>query len=352
MDISNLGEDRFLRKDPSQNDETKDAIYASLHPTPKRGNNDQRKIGRPKGNEEDAGAPNIITGTVITSCFIQTSALPSRIELQGNDLTFFDDTYAQDGKVIGDTSRLIFTHGSGKQGEVISSGFILEKRASVFNTYDNVLSLYSPPPEPGNHNYIFFGRNAYNGGQQDRNISSIHFAIDTDSTFHPEDNNPLNGVWEIEYSVDHQYKSRLIYVGNTQSLFPGAPFTGYSSLMIAGEGGITGLGYTPAAGGLAVVLYATSDTNLALGASMIPDTDAAYDIGSPSFQIRNIYVSGAIVGGSVALPGGITWTSGSGSPEGAVVAPIGSLYSNTAGGASTTLYVKTSGSGNTGWTAK
>ena len=44
--------------------------------------------------------------------------------------------------------------------------------------------------------------------------------------------------------------------------------------------------------------------------------------------------------------------TGAGSPETVVTAGIGSLYMNTAGGASTTLYVKTSGSGNTGWTAK
>lgn len=49
---------------------------------------------------------------------------------------------------------------------------------------------------------------------------------------------------------------------------------------------------------------------------------------------------------------GPKWSSGNGTPEGVVTAPIGSLYSNTAGGALTTLYVKTSGVGNTGWTAK
>ena len=43
---------------------------------------------------------------------------------------------------------------------------------------------------------------------------------------------------------------------------------------------------------------------------------------------------------------------GSGSPEGVITAGIGRLYVDTAGGASTTLYVKTSGTGNTGWTAK
>ena len=44
--------------------------------------------------------------------------------------------------------------------------------------------------------------------------------------------------------------------------------------------------------------------------------------------------------------------SGTGSPEGVVTAPKGSLWRRTDGGASTTLYVKESGSGNTGWVAK
>jgi len=43
---------------------------------------------------------------------------------------------------------------------------------------------------------------------------------------------------------------------------------------------------------------------------------------------------------------------GSGSPESAVTAPVGSIYLRTNGGANTTLYVKESGSGNTGWVAK
>jgi hypothetical protein len=43
---------------------------------------------------------------------------------------------------------------------------------------------------------------------------------------------------------------------------------------------------------------------------------------------------------------------GSGSPEGAVTAPVGAIYHRTDGGANTSIYVKESGSGNTGWTAK
>lgn len=43
---------------------------------------------------------------------------------------------------------------------------------------------------------------------------------------------------------------------------------------------------------------------------------------------------------------------GTGSPESVVTASVGSLYLRTDGSTTTTLYVKTSGTGNTGWTAK
>jgi len=46
-------------------------------------------------------------------------------------------------------------------------------------------------------------------------------------------------------------------------------------------------------------------------------------------------------------------SSGAGSPEGVVIANVGSLYLRTDGGAATTLYVKESGAGtNTGWIGK
>jgi len=48
---------------------------------------------------------------------------------------------------------------------------------------------------------------------------------------------------------------------------------------------------------------------------------------------------------------GLKWLCGHGTPEGYVVAPMGSLYSNIDGGSST-LYVKQTGTGATGWIAK
>lgn len=43
---------------------------------------------------------------------------------------------------------------------------------------------------------------------------------------------------------------------------------------------------------------------------------------------------------------------GAGSPEGVLIAPVGSTYRRTDGGAGTSFYVKESGAGNTGWIAK
>lgn len=44
--------------------------------------------------------------------------------------------------------------------------------------------------------------------------------------------------------------------------------------------------------------------------------------------------------------------TGTGSPEGVVAAAVGSIWTRTDGGAGTTMYVKQSGTGNTGWAAK
>ena len=53
---------------------------------------------------------------------------------------------------------------------------------------------------------------------------------------------------------------------------------------------------------------------------------------------------------SLTLGGAVTITTGSGTPNGAVTANIGSLYLRTASNAEGNLYIKTSTTGNTGWT--
>ena len=60
------------------------------------------------------------------------------------------------------------------------------------------------------------------------------------------------------------------------------------------------------------------------------------------------WVQGA--GGGFALPAAIF--AGTGTPEGAQTAVVGSLFMRSDGGANTSLYVKESGTGNTGWVGK
>jgi hypothetical protein len=98
-------------------------------------------------------------------------------------------------------------------------------------------------------------------------------------------------------------------------------------------------------------------TDLNLFASGLGGADVSYSAiniegasGDATVRKGNQVIGTA--GKNFQLPGGITWTSGSGSPEGVVTAPIGSLYSRSDGGLLTSLYVKESGSGNTGWVGK
>jgi hypothetical protein len=83
------------------------------------------------------------------------------------------------------------------------------------------------------------------------------------------------------------------------------------------------------------------------GASTRPTSDNALDHGVATFRWANSFATQFRPGA-----GTVIWTSGTGTPEGAVTAPVGSLFTRTDGGAATTLYVKETGSGNTGWAAK
>jgi len=76
-------------------------------------------------------------------------------------------------------------------------------------------------------------------------------------------------------------------------------------------------------------------------------SDNARSNGTASFRWATTYSTQFRPG-----TGSSIWTSGTGTPEGSVTAPVGSMYTRTDGGAGTTLYVKESGNGNTGWVPK
>jgi hypothetical protein len=90
------------------------------------------------------------------------------------------------------------------------------------------------------------------------------------------------------------------------------------------------------------LLINPTETATGSGAKKLIDAQVG---GSSKFAVDNT--------GKVTLSGtSATVSSGTGSPESVVIAPIGSIYTRTDGGAGTTLYIKESGAGNTGWVAK
>jgi hypothetical protein len=97
------------------------------------------------------------------------------------------------------------------------------------------------------------------------------------------------------------------------------------------------------------LIIATALGMLSAALAALMPTPAA---GSTGTTARTAAERVRISSAGIQINSGPIWSSGTGSPEGAVTAGVGSIYTRTDGGASTTLYVKESGTGNTGWIAK
>jgi hypothetical protein len=67
--------------------------------------------------------------------------------------------------------------------------------------------------------------------------------------------------------------------------------------------------------------------------------------------VSGINASSTVSAPSLEIAGGLKILSGGGTPNGSITAPPGSIYLNVNGGSGGTMWVKTSGTGNTGWTA-
>lgn len=87
--------------------------------------------------------------------------------------------------------------------------------------------------------------------------------------------------------------------------------------------------------GSATTTYAFS------GTAFQPSSDNVINLGGASNRWANGFINQLRPGSGTAI-----WTTGAGSPEGVLTAVVGSLYTDTTGGK---LYVKATGTGNTGW---
>lgn len=69
-------------------------------------------------------------------------------------------------------------------------------------------------------------------------------------------------------------------------------------------------------------------------------------------EVVDNYVADALIGKKVFVPNGIFKGRFAGTPEGVLTCGAGSVVLNSSGGAGTTMYIKESGTGNTGWVGK
>jgi len=158
-------------------------------------------------------------------------------------------------------------------------------------------------------------------------------------------------VWDITTTTNHLFEfSQNAGGANIQGLY---------IRNLTRHGGTLGGGFTDIFLHNATVTGATIEGARTTGGSAFsidlgPNTDVTL-IEIPSAvtvtnrSITTVQIASVTQNIKIGL-GVIQW--GTGSPETVVTAPIGSMYLRTDGGAITTLYIKESGAGNTGWVAK
>lgn len=100
--------------------------------------------------------------------------------------------------------------------------------------------------------------------------------------------------------------------------------------------------------GVTVLRATATDLIMDATGNFRPVTTASNDIG----RINNIFKEAWLARYRIGPAGLQKIDAGAGSPEGVLAAPVGSMWLRSDGGAGTTLYIKESGVGNTGWVAK
>lgn len=141
---------------------------------------------------------------------------------------------------------------------------------------------------------------------------------------------------------DTQYTTSL----NATGLYGKAKADAYDRIQVNGQTGYIyfGLGTVAPSGYLR---GGVSANEIRCGAAFYPDATGTRTLGANGIRWSIVYADALRFGSSPT-----TWQSGAGTPEGLITANVGSVYTRTDGGAGTTLYVKESGTGNTGWVAK
>lgn len=214
------------------------------------------------------------------------------------NVEYFDNSSSLNGVVSGQTASIKFT-----RGDDLTKSFLMQKRAGSLKSQDNVWELYPVKANLNAGNFLFIGRD---GLANFLYTSVVGLAANIDKT---QFYSTRNGSIQAELCTDNV-----------------EPSTPQLNIFDARADGSTKVG-------VIAELIGTGDDGYA---------GIAHESGKYFIIGKN----------GIEMTGGLRWVSGTGSPEGSITAPVGSIYTRTDGSTSTTLYVKTSGTGNTGWTNK
>jgi hypothetical protein len=219
------------------------------------------------------------------------------------------------GDVVVEISSAVFT---GNQFGVVAITFAAGTSGIRMDT-SNVFSVGATVTNNGNQNNLVM-RDVSGGSTND-----LKFGDDGDAAILKA--YPSTG--RFEFSADTLTPNNSGYRIKQSSGADGASFTMSSGNQVS----IT----NPVSGG-AITLAAAGGTSSS-------DRVQIATGGNVKFVVENAGVRIGTTSGPFVL-------SGTGTPEGAVTAGVGSIFMRTDGGAGTSYYVKESGTGNTGWVAK
>tara|TARA_X000001382_G_scaffold124836_1_gene109743 strand:- start:1292 stop:1978 length:687 start_codon:yes stop_codon:yes gene_type:complete len=175
--------------------------------------------------------------------------------------------------------------------------------------------------------------------------SEINFETGKFKLFHDGDGNLSATTGDIKYTTSESGKGHKWYTQGVGGTGTSMSLSTTGTLSVDANVNAAGLSaqqiqLNNSNGNHTISNFNTSTTLSSSSDSNVPTTAAI-----------KAYVDASVTTG-VNLGSGVTITSGANTPEGAVTAPVGSLFLRTNGGSNTTLYVKESGTGNTGWSAK
>lgn len=265
-----------------------------------------------------AKAATVVNGNEFINTSIEGAVAEYHLENGGSENIFFGCRFEAS------PPKVLYTADNTNQanGNMILRGVGV---ASIVFTYDGTPGyLNTADSYTGSVSSVGLGHRIQNQSSSAAPIFTFYEAGTPPETAGATEWSTKFGAQTLEYKIKAQTYPRTKLDGSVGRLY-------------FGDGTIAPVAYIGAIGSSSIASFGP----------WFPGGDNTYAMGDASLRWTNVYGTNIRPGA-----GAVIWTSGTGTPEGAVTAPVGSLFTRTDGGAATTLYVKESGSGNTGWAAK